>query len=802
MNPYYLRQTFLTRLKLGLLMAVSMLVAFALASCDAHKDNNVVIAILDLAILVLSLVSLISLWRSMSFSAVLNMQLQVVQALSDSADMVENVARAISIICTTFDFQFGALWLIDEAQQEIRCVSLWQSPGACDNSFAPATRSTKFKRGVGLAGRVWVSAEPQWIVNVQEDCNCPRSVMAGSAGYYTGFGFPVFSGNKLLGVLEVYRNRSQQPVAKLMQMLSAFGRELGQLIERRQSLDQLMLDARIAHFTAEIGEALSMECDSMEEMLRHCTDAMVKHLPVVFARIWTFNRAEQMLELQASSGMYTHITGRHARIPLGKYKIGLIAAEKLPLMTNSLSQDERVSDPEWIKREGMVSFVGYPLLLQNEVMGVVGAFAREPLPNSVLETFSSVAHALAVGIKRRIAEEQVASSERLFHQLAENVREVFFVAIPSGQFSYVSPVYEELWGESARELLKEPEAFLARIIESDRQRVAQFMKNGTVLEQSAGCEFQIARSDGSKRWIWMRLFPTFHHDGMPDKVYGIAHDITERKSAEKRVNEFYSTVSHELRTPLTSIHASLRLMECGVVGELPEKVSKLVTIARTESDRLIRLINDILDLRKLEAGKLELKLKNVDTKVLANLSTESVRGMADAARVQVCVQVDEPGVLNCDQDRMIQVLVNLLSNAIKFSPPGGTVRLAVSHFPDAIRFSVSDEGAGIPADQIGKLFQKFQQLDSSDSRQKGGSGLGLAITKAIVEQHGGTIGVDSTEGAGSTFWVELKVHASREFEEAQDVVSLKEYRLTRSCDGHKDHSVQPQGKIRSSERCG
>ena len=230
----------------------------------------------------------------------------------------------------------------------------------------------------------------------------------------------------------------------------------------------------------------------------------------------------------------------------------------------------------------------------------------------------------------------------------------------------------------------------------------------------------------------------------------------EWRVIERLKNEFISTVSHELRTPLTSIRGSLGLVEAGVAGALPEQALDLVRIAKNNTERLIRLINDILDLEKMEAGKLELVLRDVDAASLVALSVEGIEGMAREAGVTLSVEAHGGGLVHADGDRLVQVLTNLVSNAIKFSPSGGRVRVRLDRpGPGRVRVSVTDSGDGIPEALRGKLFEKFSQLDGSDRRAKGGTGLGLAISKAIVEQHQGAIGVDSTVGAGSTFWFEL-----------------------------------------------
>jgi signal transduction histidine kinase len=224
---------------------------------------------------------------------------------------------------------------------------------------------------------------------------------------------------------------------------------------------------------------------------------------------------------------------------------------------------------------------------------------------------------------------------------------------------------------------------------------------------------------------------------------------------EERVSDFYSMVSHELRTPITSIKGSLSLMAEGFAGDLPSLAKELVQIAGDESDRLIRLINDILDIRKIAEGKLKLRISVNDIDELVGTSIDAVKGFAEHENVTLVKEVPTTKRIDCDRDRIIQVLANLISNAVKFSSSGANVIVRAGHNEDIIRISVTDNGNGIPEGELKKLFMPFQQLDGSSTRPKGGTGLGLAISKAIVREHGGEIGVESEVGTGTTFWFEI-----------------------------------------------
>ena len=232
-------------------------------------------------------------------------------------------------------------------------------------------------------------------------------------------------------------------------------------------------------------------------------------------------------------------------------------------------------------------------------------------------------------------------------------------------------------------------------------------------------------------------------------------DVSQRRAVEQLKDELISEVSHELRTPLTSIRSALGLLVGGVVGRLPASGHRMLQIAVKNTDRLIRLINDTLDLERVNSGQFRLELVVCDAAELMNQAADGVRSMAEQAGV--VLDVGQPAVhLWGDPDRLLQVLTNLLSNAIKFSPAGGsTVWLEAEESAGELLFRVRDEGRGIPADKLESIFERFGQVDVSDSREKGGTGLGLAICRSIVKLHDGQIWVESTVGAGTTVCVAL-----------------------------------------------
>ncbi|HZH09760.1 MAG TPA: PAS-domain containing protein [Microvirga sp.] len=233
-------------------------------------------------------------------------------------------------------------------------------------------------------------------------------------------------------------------------------------------------------------------------------------------------------------------------------------------------------------------------------------------------------------------------------------------------------------------------------------------------------------------------------------------DVTARKEVERLKDEFVSTVSHELRTPLTSITGSLGLMQGGAAGELPPRAARLVDIAYKNVQRLTKLVNELLDIDKIEAGQIEFKRERVDLNSIAEQVLEHNRPYADRFGVLLDVQASpEPTYVIGDSDRLLQVATNLLSNAVKHSPPGATVTVSTQLKGGHARLSVTDRGPGIPEHFQARIFRRFAQADSSDRRAQEGTGLGLAISRAIVERHGGSIGFETQQNVGTTFYVDL-----------------------------------------------
>ncbi|MFZ9968047.1 MAG: ATP-binding protein, partial [Steroidobacteraceae bacterium] len=352
---------------------------------------------------------------------------------------------------------------------------------------------------------------------------------------------------------------------------------------------------------------------------------------------------------------------------------------------------------------------------------------------------------------RRQADALLHQREELRRILDHSPVGVAFVA--EGIFREVNPAFEALLGVRAGE------AHALILPEPSRQQelLARVAIHGVVRHE----EMTLCTRSGEPRHALVTLM-AFRHDDT-DGVLQWVIDISERVRMERMKREFIATVSHELRTPLTSIRGSLAMLTKGVGGELPKPAAGLVDIAHRNSERLILLVNDILDMEKLEAGRMEFALEDLTLEPLIRQALETQRPYGEALGVRYEFEGDLQGLcVRADANRLQQVLANLLSNAAKFSPRGGVVTLRVASLPSCIRLEVRDHGSGIPEAFRHRIFQKFAQADASDARAKGGTGLGLSITQAMVERMGGRIGFTSEPGVLTVFFVEMPPAARAE----------------------------------------
>lgn len=319
---------------------------------------------------------------------------------------------------------------------------------------------------------------------------------------------------------------------------------------------------------------------------------------------------------------------------------------------------------------------------------------------------------------------------------------------------YLSAAVEQLTGYPAERFMGDEALSLTDITHRDDIPLIYDTVQQALLRKDAfHMTYRIQHADS--HWCWVEEVGRGVYDSEGELKYidGFIWDITERKRIEQMKNEFVSVVSHELRTPLTSISGALGLITGGMLGELPESITDMLQIANKNAQRLTLLINDLLDMEKLAAGKMTFDLIAQPLLPIVEQSLEANRAYADTFGVSLALHVQAADVYaNVDQQRLQQVLANFISNAVKFSPANGVVDIYLTTQGHSAEIAVVDHGPGVSDEFRARIFQKFAQADASDSRQRGGTGLGLAISKGFVEHMQGTIGFDSAPGKGARFY--------------------------------------------------
>jgi PAS domain S-box-containing protein len=352
------------------------------------------------------------------------------------------------------------------------------------------------------------------------------------------------------------------------------------------------------------------------------------------------------------------------------------------------------------------------------------------------KVFNDMASALAAAMRKERA-------------ILENAFDVICSIDSNGKFISVSPACERLLGYQQRELIGKD--YIDLVVEADRPQTIAAVLN-VVSTPGGQFENRLIRHDGTA----IDVLWSVQWSKPEQSLFCVIHDITQRKIIERMKQEFVSMVSHDLRTPLTSVQAAITLLLSGAGGELSSNGTEILNMADDNISRLIALINDLLDIEKMESGKLQLNIKPTSLQAVFDSSVNAVQGFARTQRIGIEVKPTDLEV-DADGDRIVQILVNLVSNAIKFSPKDSTVTIEAvgSDASSNVEVRVIDRGRGVPEEQRKTIFDRFQQVDANDAVEKQGSGLGLAICKAIVEGHGGTIGVNPGDGGGSIFWFKL-----------------------------------------------
>jgi PAS domain S-box-containing protein len=572
------------------------------------------------------------------------------------------------------------------------------------------------------------------------------------------------------------------------------------------SLISSSLDIRLQQqaTVALLGQS-ALSSHDLSALMNEAVELVAKNLNVEYCKILEILPEGNVLLLKAGIGWHPGLVGV-ALLPLNESQAGYTLLVKEPVIVEDLSTDNRFHSPFLLEQHQVVSGLSVPIIGSNGAYGVLGGHTQKKqiFTQYDINFLQAVANVLAGAIEKKHTEESlqrakynlelrvaertaelITVNQKLQLELTERVRTQSALHNSQALFSGIVEIAddaiisidrnqtitlfnqgaERIFGYRADEVIGQPLDLLipSRYIENHHDYIISFgQSDNTRRRMGDRREIYGCRKEGSEFPAEASISKLTMGDEIVYTVY--LQDVSRRKQVEKMKDEFVSVVSHELRTPLTSIYGSLGMLSCGLIKPESDQGKRLLEIATESTERLVRLINDILDIERIESGKVKMEKQICYLTDLISEAVNIIQPLADKA--DVTLSVNNLSInLFVDPDRIIQSLTNLLSNAIKFSKPGDTVWLSVeednnkdNNINHKILFTIKDTGRGIPADKLDTVFERFQQVDSSDSRNHDGTGLGLAICKSIIQQHGGEIWVESILGEGSTFYFTLPLN--------------------------------------------
>ena len=538
------------------------------------------------------------------------------------------------------------------------------------------------------------------------------------------------------------------------------------ITNRQRAEEEARRRGQLSALSAAVGLSLTAS-GSLAGTLQQCAEALVKHLDAAFARIWTLNERAGLLELQASAGLYTHLNGPHGRVPLGQFKIGRIAQNRAPHLTNSVIGDPEVGDQEWARREGMVSFAGHPLIVDGHVVGVMALFAQHTLPDAALAALASVADHIALGIERhRSADALQTAEERMRFALESANVGIWDMDYTTGVLRW-SENLEAHYGLQPGTFSGTFEAFVERIHPDDRASVLETLGKA----MKAGSEFSLQNRsiwpDGTVRWLSGVGRVLLGDHGEPVRAVGISLDNTERRTLEEQyqqaqkmeaVGRLAGGVAHDFNNLLTVILGYCELLLTDLNPDDPRQADIVeIQKAGARAGGLTRQLLAFSRKQIIEPTLLDLN------QITADLQAMLGRLIGEDVKVVLALR-PELARVKADRGQVEQVVMNLVVNARDAMPKGGTLTIETAnveldeHYAKMhhdvkpgpyVVLTVTDTGTGMTPQVQARLFEPFFTTKEPGK----GTGLGMATVYGIVTRCGGTVGVYSEVGKGTSFKV-------------------------------------------------
>ncbi|UBF25795.1 response regulator [Kovacikia minuta CCNUW1] len=685
----------------------------------------------------------------------LGVQYATSRVLAETNTLNQSVSEILQTICKNLGWELGYLWIVNPQTQQLEYAQSWRGVSAKTSEFEADHITKTFKPGTGMIGRVWSLGEPIWIRDIAKDDRFVGADKAIQAGLRSAFGFPIKTGDQVVGVMSFFHHRICQPDTELNQMMATVGRQIGQFIKRKQ-----------------VEEALELERQQSEAVLREREELLRLALGAARMGAWDWNiiTGEEKWSREVAE-----IFGEDPDTRETSYEVFI----------ERIHPDDRAYMEQAQQRtleQGQEYNVEYRIVQDDGSIHWVNSRGNVMRDNDG-KPVRMTGITMDVSDRKR-AELSLQQAEEKYRSIFENAADGIFQTTVEGIYVSANPALAKIYGyDSPAALIASLSNQIEHQLYIDPQRRAEFVQLMNQHGAVADFESQVYRRDGSIIWISENAREVRDCDGKLLYYEGIVKDITDRKQAAEELfkakeaaeaashakSQFLANMSHELRTPLNAIIGYSEMLQedaqdMGYDDIIPD-LGKICGAGK----HLLGLINDILDISKIEAGRMDLYLETFCIPDLIDEVEATVQPLVEKNGNKLVVHCPpDLETMYADQTKVRQTLLNLLSNASKFTKNGIitlTVESGSSHHSQSspiphtphptphILFTVSDTGIGMTEEQVTRLFQPFTQADASTTRKYGGTGLGLAISRRFCQMMEGDIAVESASGQGSTFTV-------------------------------------------------
>ncbi len=649
-------------------------------------------------------------------------QYAVSRTLAESDSLDASTPQILDAIGLGLGWDYAALWLVDEQRDVLVCGDTWHALVVEFPEFESISQRISFATGVGLPGRVWASGEPVWIADIARDANFARLRVAASEGLHTAMAFPILFGRRFLGVFEFLGREIREPDPDILDMLVSLGSQIGQFARRTRA------EAAVRESEARKAAILESALDAIVTMNHE--GRVIEWNPAA-QRIFGYTSDEvvdrEMAELILPPALrQAHRRGLKHYVSTGE---GPIIGKRLELTA--------------MRSDGFE----FPVEL---------TVTRIPVDGP--PTFTGYIRDIT---ERKLALEQLKRSEA---SLAEAQRIAHLGSwewdLLTDEVRWSDETYR-IYGITPCGFAPTADIFWQLVHPQDLADVRQAVRSTLEENQPYDIEHRIVRPDGTERVVHRQGEVIREAAGKPVRMVGTVLDVTERSRALEQAeralelrNHFLSMASHELKTPVTLLKGYAQLLRNQADRTGDAMLRKPVGVIERQVGRIHRLVDELLDVSHVEGGRIKSEMLPFDLSAAVLEVVDELQATAPGVELQVHERAGGLRVLG-DRARIQQVVTNLLINAVKYSGNSKQVDIVLSQHGDRAQFSVTDYGIGIPEEQQGRVFELYFRGSNAPGGNYGGLGLGLYIGNAIVEQHGGEIGMVSEEGKGSTFHVSL-----------------------------------------------